>query len=237
MNQADTEIIRKRLMLMAEERYRVFTIKLLCYEGKYVSKWNVLGVRLPALRTIAKELAKEDWKRYTSCADDAYFEEVMLWALILGYAKGAEEELLEQIALFLPYIDCWSICDTFAGGLKWIRADRERAWDFLQPYIDSGLTYSIRFAVVMLLGHFTVQEYIDRVLERLLSIKHPDYYVKTAVAWALCECYVKFPKETDPYLNKQYLDNDTYRMTLQKIIESYRIDDAVRQEMRLRKKK
>ena len=45
-----------------------------------------------------------------------------------------------------------------------------------------------------------------------------------AVAWALSVCFVKFPEITMQYLKQNTLDDFTYNKTLQKIIESYRVD-------------
>ncbi|MHB1314047.1 MAG: DNA alkylation repair protein [Christensenellales bacterium] len=236
MNGEDTANIRQRLMALADENYRIFSARLHCYQGKYVPKREMLGVRLPAVRKITRELAQKDWRRYTGCAGDAYFEEALLLGLLLGYAKAPMEELLDQVAAFIPEIDCWSVCDSLCGALKWVQTDMQRVWEFLQPYFDSAPTYSVRFAVVMLLCYYVVPEYIDLVLKRLVSIRHPDYYVKMAVAWTLCECYIQFPDKTGPFLHLEYLDMETCRMALQKITESLRVDDAVKNEMRKRKK-
>lgn len=71
---------------------------------------------------------------------------------------------------------------------------------------------------------FIDDEHIGQLLEEYDAIRHDGYYVKMAVAWALSVCFVKFPEITMQYLKQNALDDFTYNKTLQKIIESYRVD-------------
>lgn len=85
--------------------------------------------------------------------------------------------------------------------------------------------YEIRFGVVMSMQLFIDDEHIEQLLEEYDAIRHDGYYVKMAVAWALSVCFVKFPEITMRYLKQNNaLDDFTYNKTLQKIIESYRVD-------------
>ena len=45
---------------------------------------NILGIRLPTLRKIAKQLAKGKWQDYLLLAFDDSYEEIMLQGLVLG---------------------------------------------------------------------------------------------------------------------------------------------------------
>ena len=237
MNHHDTEIIRKRLFAIADGKYREFLIRILSCQGKYAPQREIIGVRLPLLRRLARELAKEDWQRYCGCAADAYYEEVLLWGLILGCAKATAEELLVQVKAYIPLVESWAVCDSLCGSLKWTVSNRNKVWNFLQPYFDSQRTYDIRFAIVMSLNYFLVPAYIDSVLTRLKGTRHPDYYVKKAVAWTLCESYIKFPEKTEVILDELLPDKETCKMALQKIIESQRVSEEVKNDMRQRRKK
>ena len=76
----------------------------------------------------------------------------------------------------------------------------------------------------MMLDYFIIDEYVDKVIERLNKIKHEGYYVKTGVAWCLAEIGIKYNEKLMNFLNsKNDLDDFTYNKTLQKMIESYRI--------------
>ncbi|ROR27437.1 3-methyladenine DNA glycosylase AlkD [Mobilisporobacter senegalensis] len=210
--------IKKQLLEQAEEEYKVFSTKLI------PNTENILGVRLPALRKIAKQIAKDDWRTFLSNADNEYFEEIMLQGMVIGCSKADIDETLDHVKKFVPKIDNWSICDSFCAGLKITKQNKERVWEFLKPYFSSEREYDIRFGVVMLLNYYIVDEYIRKVLTTLDHIKHEGYYAKMAVAWAVSICYIRLPKQTLRYLKNNQLDDFTYNKALQKITESLTVD-------------
>lgn len=209
--------IRLQLEELAEENYRRFSAKLL------PGIPNILGVRLPTLRKIAKQIAQENGLAYFQTASTESFEETMLQGMVIGYLKCSMEERFIQIARFVPKIDNWSVCDSFCAGLKYTKNEPQKMWDFLQPYFRSSAPYDIRFAVVMLIFYYINEEYLDEIFQRLDQIRHENYYVKMAVAWALSICYIRFPKPTLDYLNRSRTDDFTYNKALQKITESLKV--------------
>ena len=107
---------------------------------------------------------------------------------------------------------------------------------FLQQYIDSDKEYEVRFAVVMLLNYYIEERYIEHVLGQLEKVNHDGYYVKMAVAWAISICFIKLPAQTMPFLLSNTLDDFTYNKALQKIIESTRIGDALKKQIKKMKR-
>ena len=186
--------LREQLLELTEPKYMKFTSALM------PGVENVLGIRLPVLRSIAKEIAAGDWRTYLAEAEDFYFEERMLQGLVIGYA-----------------------------------AERQPMWEFIQPYFHAQAEYDTRFAVVMGLGNFVDEQHLEAFLRQLDGIRHEAYYARMAVAWAVSVCYVKFPQRTHAWLGSCSLDDWTYNKSLQKIIESYRVSDAAKQEIRAMK--
>lgn len=227
----ETAVVRAKLLELAEPEYQKFASSLI----PGVS--NLLGVRIPELRKLAKGIANGDWRSYLQHAPGEYFEEVMLEGILIGHVKADPAEKLNYVAAFVPKIDNWSVCDTFCSGLKFTKTNKELVWDFLQPYLRSEEAYDIRFGVVMLLNYYIDEAYIDRVLHILDRIRHEAYYVRMAVAWALSMCYVKLPATTMAYLQNSTVDDFTYNKALQKIIESTRVDSETRQRIRAMKRK
>jgi 3-methyladenine DNA glycosylase AlkD len=217
---------------MADEEYRKFNSSLIPGETRVM-----LGVRLPRLRDLAKEIAKGDWKQFLDEGQDEYFEEVMLQGLVIGYAKASPDEILEYAARFIPKITNWGVCDSFSTGLKLAKKQPELIWEFIRPYLKSDQEFEIRFAVIMMLAHYINDAYIDRVLSDLDRIRHEGYYVKMGVAWAVSVCYVKYPEKTMDYLKTCSLDDFTFNKSLQKILESYRVDPESKAVIRSMKRK
>jgi 3-methyladenine DNA glycosylase AlkD len=223
--------IRERLFELAEEDYRKFSSSLIPGEDK------LLGVRLPLLRELAKEIARGDWRNYLDSALDEYYEEIMLQGLVIGYAKSSPEEILKYTECFIPKISNWGVCDSFCTGLKLSKKHPDMVWDFIQPYLRSDREFEIRFAVIMMLAHFIDDEHIDRVIASLDGIRHEGYYVRMGAAWAISVCFVKYPEKTMQYLKISRLDDFTYNKSLQKILESYRVDQDAKAVIRSMKRK
>ena len=208
------EDYQQRLKALSEPKYREFATSLIPNTD------NLLGVRIPTIRKLAKELAASDWKDYFSLNSNTYFEETMLQGLTIGFLKEDIESVLDEVKKFVPLISNWSLCDSFCGGLKITVKNKERVWGFLSDYIHSDKPYDIRFAVVMMLNYYIDEEHIDDILIFFDKVNNEDYYVKMAVAWALSMCYVKLPEKTLTYLKCNSLDDFTYNKSLQKICES-----------------
>ena len=196
-----------------------------------------MGVRLPLLRKLAKRISKGDWKKYLKTAEDEYYEEIMLHGMVIGSINADIEEVLGHAAKFIPKVDNWAVCDSFCGGLKITNSNKERVWEFIQTYLYSKEEFEIRFAVVMLLDYYVEERYIDRVLSLLDEVRHEGYYVKMAVAWAVSICFVKFPEKTMEYLKDNNLDDFSYNKSLQKIMESLRVDKETKRIIRTMKRR
>lgn len=224
--------IKQQLIKNSEEKYRKFSQSLIPNIN------NVLGVRLPILRKIAKEIYKsENWQDFLKQNDLEYMEETMLQAIIIGLAKNSPENILEMVKFFIPKIDNWSVCDCFCGGLKIASKNQEIVWDFIQPYFKSEKEFEIRFAYVMLLNYFVNENYIDQCLNLIDEFKDTRYYAQMACAWALSICYVRFPQKTLVYLEKSKLDNWTFNKGIQKICESLRVDKKTKNMLKCMKRK
>jgi 3-methyladenine DNA glycosylase AlkD len=223
--------IKEKLKSLADEKYRSFC------SGLVPDSANMLGVRLPQLRGIAKEIAAGNWRGYLEECDDEFFEEIMLQGFIIGSVKVDTEERLRLVAGFVPKISNWSVCDSFCAGLKFVNKNKELVWEFLQPYFKSDKEFEIRFAVVMGMDYFIDDEHLDDFIRLMDAIRHDGYYVRMAVAWALSVCYVKFPVRTLAYLKDNHLDDFTYNKALQKIIESNRVSSEAKDLMRSMKRK
>ena len=225
------EKIRKELEIIAEENYRIFAAKLIPNID------NLLGVRLPKLRKIAKKIVQLDYEYYLAMDNPLYFEEVMLQGMIIGEIKLPWTERSRYVKQFISKINNWSVCDSFCCGLKFEISEKQLVWQFLQPYFASEAPYDIRFAVVMLLFHFVDEKYAPKAFTLFDQIKNGDYYVKMAVAWAISIYFRELPRLTMAYLLNNQLDDWTYNKALQKITESLKVDCNTKTIIRTMKRK
>ena len=225
--------IRNILLSLAENEYKEFA-KTLCPD----TKRKILGIRIPILRNLAKEIIKKyDWKKYIENNEIEFLEEVLLQGFIIGYAKIDFCEKLKYIEDFVPKIDSWEITDTFVPTLKIKKENLEQYWKFISKYFDSKEQFEVRFAIISLLDYYITENYIDSVLNILKKIKNEGYYCKMAIAWTLAEIGIKYNGKLMKFLeqNKRNLDRFTYNKTLQKMIESNRIDKEQKNILRTMK--
>ncbi len=227
----ENEEIKEKLFSLADIKFKEFNKKL----SPKIN--NMIGIRIPILKKYAKEIIKQDYKKYLDNAVDDYYEETMLQGIVIGNAKMDLRETQYYLKKFIPKINDWAVCDVTVADLKITNKYKEEMWNFIQRYIKSDKEFEIRFAVVMILNYYIDEKYIKQVLEILNNIKHEDYYVKMAVAWAIAEAFIKYPKETWKLINNNNLDKFTYNKALQKIIESYRVDNETKSKIRAMKRK
>lgn len=222
--------IRKELEKQADKKFQKFTAALIPNID------NVLGVRTPILRKMAKELYKSG--EYTGMFEipSKYMEENMLKGMIIGLFKKPAKEVLSYVKDFVPTIDNWAVCDCFCCSLKMTRDNLALVWNFIQSYFKSEKEFEIRFAYVMLLNYYLVDDYVDKVLKLIDEFRDDRYYSKMAVAWLVSICYIKYPDKTEKYLKKSKLDNWTYNKSIQKIGESLKVDKKTKSQLKLMKK-
>lgn len=225
------EKIKQELLEMQDLKYKEFNSSL-CPNTD-----NIIGIRVPVLREYSKQLLqKYDWKCLLKQIDNQYYEEIMLQGMIIGIAKMSINETLDCLKKFIPKIDNWAVCDICCAGLKITKKYKKDMWNFINLYLYSKEEFEIRFVLVMLLDYYITDEYIDQILEIVDNITHNGYYVKMAIAWLVSICYIKQKEKTIYYLQNCKLDNWTYNKTLQKIIESNRIEKIEKEQVRKMKK-
>ena len=173
------EQTRRRIEAAAEENYRQFNKSLL------PGIENILGVRLPILHKMAKELIQQGWAEALE-GEDLFYEERMLRGILIAQAPMSPEKRLESIRQFVPLIDNWGVCDSFCASLKpFIQEHFYEMLDFAAPYVEAAGEFEVRFGLVTLLSHFMLPETAERVFQILDNARHPGYYARAALAWAL----------------------------------------------------
>lgn len=223
--------LEQRLRELASEHQAKFS------EGLTPNCKPMLGVRLPELRKIAKEIAKTDYRGFLEGCPDTYFEYETLQAYVLGYAKDDIETILSYADRFVPKICDWSVNDSFCQNFSIARKYPERVFSWLMDYAKKEEEFSQRVVAVLLMSHFLVPEYIDKVLASMDILQYDGYYTKMGVAWCVATAYAKFPKETAAYLSDNKLQDWTFNKAIQKMCESYRVTEADKAYWKARKRK
>lgn len=196
---------------------------------------SIIGVRTPALRSLAKELSKrEDIDKFLNSLPHKYFEENQLHAFILSGMKDAVKAF-ELVDKFLPYVDNWATCDQMSP--KIFKKNKELLLEYTDKWINSDLPYVKRFGIGMLMEHFLDEDFKTTYLTKVSKIRSDEYYVNMMIAWFFATALAKQYDATLPYIEKQKLDIWTHNKTIQKSVESYRITPEQKEYLKSLKRK
>jgi len=184
---------------------------------------NSLGVKTPILKMIAKDMVKNN--DYQSFIDSkhSYYEENMIHMFILSNIKD-KEYVYNELDKMVPTFDNWAVCDSLMN-IKIISKNREFFFPLIEKYKNSDKEFEIRFSVVMLLDHYVIDEYINRIFKIIEEVKNDYYYTKMAIAWLVAELMIKQRDKCLDYLKISKLDDFTFNKAIQKMNESFRISD------------
>ena len=196
-----------------------------------ISEENIIGIRVPTLRAFAKELCKsEDEKNaFLKSLPHKYFEENMLHALLITLEKDFERAL-SLLDAFLPFADCWALTDQKSPACFTKR--KKELLPYIDKWISSKKTYTVRYAVHLLMQQFLDDDFDASYLEKVARIESGEYYVNMMRAWYFATALSKQYEATIPYLEKQRLDEWTHNKTIQKAIESRRITNGQKAYLR-----
>ncbi|WP_431029860.1 DNA alkylation repair protein [Lysinibacillus sp. LZ02] len=217
--------MRAQLEKLAEPTYKAFTEKLV------ETKYEILGVRIPTLRQLAKDIVRTDWQAFIE-QPKTTFEEMMLEGFVIASVNIPVEERFVFIEAFIKKIDNWSLCDSFCSSLKITKKYPQEMWNFLMTLRHESHPFVLRFIIVMMLMYYLSDEWIARVFQELQLIQHDDYYVKMAIAWAISIAFIKQEEKTRHFLQTAVLDDFTFHKALQKIRESRKVSGDVKEELK-----
>ncbi len=220
------EEIRRILFSMAEKDYQTFSSGLVPDSGP------MLGVRLPKLRKLSAQIVKGDWERFLTENPGEYFEETMLEGFVLSRCPLLPEERIRRLRTFLPKIRNWSVCDSVCASVKEAPRHPQAYLPFLRECLASREEFTLRFGLIMLMDHFLTEEHISWILEAAASVRHSGYYAKMGAAWVLATCCAKYPEAALLRLKAGGIDEDIRRKAIQKALESYRIPESIKGELR-----
>jgi 3-methyladenine DNA glycosylase AlkD len=211
------EDILKKLYSLQDTKYRDFQGKLL----PTVDPETIIGVRTPALRKLAKELAKQDdIGTFLDTLPHSCFDENQLHAFILSELKDYDR-CITLVDRFLPYVDNWATSDQLSPRV--FRKHKSELLAQIKSWLKSDTTYTVRFAVGMLMQHFLDDSFSSAYPKMVAAIKSDEYYINMMRAWYFATALAKQYDAIIPYIEQKKLDAWTHNKAIQKAVESYRI--------------
>ena len=197
---------------LADHKYRKFHKSLLKDDGI-----NVIGVRIPALRAIARTF-KGSEDELMSFPDEFYEVTFIKLAAVANLPYG---EFVQRVERCVSLIDNWAVCDGFSA--KCIKGHRDEFLEYICKFLSSPSQFSQRYALTTLLHFYVEERYLNVIFNCCSRADTSQYYVHMAVAWLLAEVLIKYYDSGVEYLNKEILTKSTHNKAIQKAKESYRL--------------
>ena len=217
------------LFSLQDLKYKEFHQKLM----PTVNPDKVIGIRTPVLRQFAKAfLKREEAESFLKNLPHKYYEEDNLHAFLLEEIKDYET-LIQELNIFLPFIDNWATCDMMRP--KILKNHKTELLEDIKRWLNSKDTYTIRFAVNCLMNYYLEEDFKSEYLQWVKNIESDEYYINMVRAWYFATALAKQYDETVKILENNALDKWTHNKTIQKAIESHRITKE--QKVYLRKLK
>lgn len=215
----------KYLMSLQDINYKKFHSSLVLN-----SKYEMIGIRMPIMREIAKNISQGNIEEFLKYARDKYYEEVMIQGLVISHIKN-EKQFYKYFKTYINKIDNWAICDSFCNSIKIIRKYEEKYFKYAIEYALNREEFISRIGLVMILNHFISKKNLDIIFNILNRIESDKFYINMAEAWLLCEMYIKFQKETRSFFEKNNLNKFTQNKVISKIHDSYRVSKEEKESL------
>ena len=217
-NEKSYKIFIEYLKSIQDVKYKEFHSSLVLN-----SKYEMIGIRVPNLKNIAKEISKNtDIKNFLEYAQDKYYEEIMIQGLVISQIKD-ENLFYKYFKNHIKKIDNWALCDTFCSSIKIVEKYEEKYFNEAIKMALSNDEFVSRTGLIIILSHFVNRENIEVIFDTLNTIDTDKFYINMAEAWLVCELYIKFPKETKEFIINNNLNKFTQNKSISKIHDSYRV--------------
>lgn len=223
--------LQKELFALRDEKYASFQKNLILTESQEAKPAEqIIGVRTPALRDLAKRLGKQgDIGLFLDTLPHRYFDENQLHAFIISGMKDYDA-CMARLQAFLPYVDNWATCDQMSP--KIFRKHKQELLGEIRKWIVSEHTFTVRFAIGMLMEHFLGEDFNLQYPEMVVGVVSDQYYVNMMIAWYFATALAKQYDDILPFIEQRRLSPWTHNKTIQKAIESYRITDEQKAYLR-----
>ena len=111
---------------------------------------RVIGVRTPVLRKFAKGIDEKTAETFMKDLPHTYYEEDNLHAFLIERIKDFDL-CIEALDSFLPFVDNWATCDSL--NPKILAKNKDRLLPIIEKWLASDKTYTIRYAIGLLMRH------------------------------------------------------------------------------------
>ena len=205
-----------------------------------IDKNKILGVKTPLLKILSKQLyLNKEISIFYDSLPHKYFEENQLHSFIISEEKNFEK-CIKLLNIFLEYLDNWATCDQL--NPKCFKKNKKLLLKYIKIWLKSNNLYVVRFGIKNLMQYYLDDDIFNiKYLQMIVNIKYnnknidykflqkdktnSEYYVGMMIAWFFQVALVKQYDDSIIFLENKKLNNFIHNTTIQKCIDSFRLNN------------
>ena len=214
--------IRETLEAHADAKYRDF-------HGKLThTRYERIGVRIPALRALAKEIIRSgEWRDFLAVRPIVLYEHAMLAGILSASVKEPYEDKIERLRAFAAYIDDWAVCDVTCSSMK---CKDGRLFEDMRAFAVSRDVWTARMGIVVILSNFAGREHVDGIRETINAVQAQGYYVDMALGWLICTVESYDEGAGIELMRTAAVSDEVLRIAAYKMRDSFRVSQKSKDE-------
>jgi len=212
--------IKASFLKLQDGDYKAFHARLI----PNITPERIIGVRIPVLKQLAKEIyGTDEAKVFLNTLPHFYYEENNLHAFLIEKIKDFDQ-CIKELDRFLPFVDNWATCDSLRP--KCFKKNPEKLLLKIDEWLCTPHTYTVRFAIEMLMVYFLDGLFSPEFPEKIAKIRSDEYYVNMMIAWYFATALAKQYNYILPFITEKKLEKWVHNKTIQKAAESLRLTKA-----------
>lgn len=199
-------------------------------KGEEKAKWEqrivntslkCLAIDSKKVNEIIKQIYKGNYLSFIELSPFTYYTETIILGSLI--CKINDFDLFKQkLDKFASMVDNWGSCDT----LKF-EVDSSNEKDFFalaKKYVISPKPFVRRIGIRILFKFVSSEKYLPSIYEILNSFENEkEYYVNMALAWLVCELFIKQREKTVEFLQSHKLNKFVINKAISKCHDSFRV--------------
>ena len=180
-----------------------------------------IAVSAPKVNQIVKQLSQKNFIDFINL----WIWENHTCTLVIGNLITKIDDFETQKQYLIKYAqlaDNWATIDCLK--FKFNKQNINQFLEFSKQLISHSHTFARRLGVVILLKLCKFPNLIDEIFQTIpLLYAETEYYVNMAVAWLVCECYIKYKSKTLQLFKTRQLNDFVNNKAISKCKDSFRV--------------
>lgn len=221
------ELIKQNWTCLDGKEFSKFLLSLSKGEAAAKREKNILNTSLPCIAVssenvndVAKQIYNGNYLSFLNLNLKNNYSEVAVSGKII--CKITDFEILKKhLNNYLSTAECWATTDILKFKIK---NNEDNFLSLIKTYCKSPKTFVRRAAVIIAFNFINLPKYDDEILNVIKTLKNDtEYYVNMAVAWIVCEYFIKRRDLALKILTQNFLNDFTQNKAISKCNDSFRI--------------